>query len=188
MKVYMYHPDNKGFVREREAQIDPMLSTPDETKYFTYPNTTPVIPPEAPEGKVAVFSEGSEEWILVNDNRGEWFLKSDGREPSVTIYDPGQAAACDRINVAPDLSLYIPVWNESHWEEGALFYGGSRVETVEDVNLVTRNAIRDLGEDKAKTEKIIAGDGVCPIWDDFILARQVILNEGKAFIADNPIE
>lgn len=66
-----------------------------------------------------------------------------------------------------------------------LTYLGIEVSTKADVDAITRQRIIDLGEEKAKTEKIIAGSGECPIWDTFVIARAAIIQEGDAFIAAN---
>jgi hypothetical protein len=70
----------------------------------------------------------------------------------------------------------------------SLDFGGQRVRTKADVDRITAQRIADLGEDKAKTEKLLAGIDDCPVWDEFIAARAAILQEGENFIAASKLQ
>ncbi|MEN6332247.1 MAG: hypothetical protein ABFD57_09690 [Smithella sp.] len=78
-----------------------------------------------------------------------------------------------------------PFWNGTDFIETALVFQGIEVNSKADVDNITRQRIVALGEEKAKTEKLIAGSGECPIWDAFILARASICQDGDVFIAAN---
>ena len=54
------------------------------------------------------------------------------------------------------------------------------------MDAITRQRIIEIGfEEKAKSEKLIAGDNPCPIWDAFVQQRSALLSEGDAFISEN---
>jgi len=62
------------------------------------------------------------------------------------------------------------------------------VKSKRDINKIMSNMIPMLGEEKAKTEKLLAGNEPCLIWDNFITKRNKILEEGRKFIQDNNLE
>jgi len=70
----------------------------------------------------------------------------------------------------------------------SLNFLGQKVFTKADVDKITSERIAALGEDRAKTEKLLAGTKACAIWDDFITARTAILKEGDKFITANKLE
>jgi len=57
------------------------------------------------------------------------------------------------------------------------------VKTKEDVDVITSSLIKMLGEDKAKTEKMIAGTKPCESWKMFVKNRKQLLEEGQKFIS-----
>jgi hypothetical protein len=69
-----------------------------------------------------------------------------------------------------------------------LDFNGQKVRTKADMDRITAQCIADLGEDKAKTEKLLAGIDDCPVWDEFIAARTAILKEGEDFITANKLK
>lgn len=79
------------------------------------------------------------------------------------------------------------IWKNNMWVETAIFFNGILVKTKSEVDAITTQRIAALGEDKAKTEKLIAGADACPIWDDFIRTRAVILKQGEDFITANKL-
>lgn len=78
-------------------------------------------------------------------------------------------------------------WNGKNWIETTFLFEGIPVKQKADVDAITAQAIANLGEQKAKTEKLLAGSGECPIWDDFIRTRAVILKQGTDFIVTNKL-
>jgi hypothetical protein len=81
--------------------------------------------------------------------------------------------------------MLSPRFKGKKWVKTALLYQEVVVQTKADVDKITAQRIADLGEDKAKTGKLLAGTSACQIWDDFISARAAILKEGDDFIATN---
>jgi hypothetical protein len=79
----------------------------------------------------------------------------------VTIQDLG-ALDADLVATEPASGLFQPKWDGSQWVETALVYRGVVVASKADVDRITRQRIVDLGEEKAKTEKILAGSDTCP--------------------------
>jgi hypothetical protein len=79
---------------------------------------------------------------------------------------------------------WAQIWADN---DPTLDFGGQKVRIKADVDRITAQRITDLGEQKAQTEKLLAGTEACPIWDDFIAARAVILKEGDDFIAANKL-
>lgn len=66
-----------------------------------------------------------------------------------------------------------------------LTYQGTEVRSKADVDAITKQRIVDLGEEKAKTEKLIAGTGECILWDAFVTSRATIIADGDAFVTAN---
>ena len=75
--------------------------------------------------------------------------------------------------VLPDLTLY---------------YRDKVIGNKADVNRITEAAIKELGEDKVKTLKMIAGDDECPEWDEFVEKRRILVEDGGNFIAENGLD
>ena len=83
-----------------------------------------------------------------------------------------------------DEKEWAQIWANN---DPALDFGEQKVRAKADVDKITAQRIADLGEQKAKTEKLLAGTKACTIWDDFIAARAGILKEGDDFIAANSL-
>jgi|GEM_PF-2288631 len=184
MQIYHYSGETGEFLRASEARIDPLETKKTGSPVYLRPaNSTPDAPPTAGEHQAAVCRDGA--WSLVDDYRGQKYWNKDTGE-EVTIQDLG-ALDADFVATEPTSGLFQPQWDGSQWIETALVYGGVVVASKADVDRVTRQRIVDLGEEKAKTEKILAGTEACAIWDTFIAARAVILQEGEDFIAANSL-
>jgi len=78
-------------------------------------------------------------------------------------------------------------WNGKNWVETGIFFKDVLVKSKAEVDIITAQRIADLGEEKAKTEKILAGLGDCPVWDDFVKTRAVIIKQGDDFITANKL-
>ena len=90
----------------------------------------------------------------------------------------------------------VPVFNteSDEWEllpvlpDTDLYYRDELINNKDDVNRITEKAIRDLGEDKVKTLKMIAGTKSCPEWTAFVKARKKLIHEGNDFILNNALD
>ena len=56
-QIYFFHPIHKYFMRTGRAQEG--LGLPE--------NSTDLVPPKCPKGKVAIFHEDIKNWIVCND-------------------------------------------------------------------------------------------------------------------------
>ncbi|MEN6624135.1 MAG: hypothetical protein ABFD50_21635 [Smithella sp.] len=128
--------------------------------------------------------EDNTAWEVVADYRNSTYYDKDtGKE--IVITELGVTIP-EGYPIQPPVSgLFNPRWNGSEWIETAIIYQGQKVTCKADVDRITKQKIINLGEEKAKTEKLISGSGECPIWDDFVAARAAILQEGDAFITAN---
>jgi hypothetical protein len=185
MKLYNYSASTGEYLGKSEAQLDPLESIKAGTDVFlNLATATLIAPPEAGANQKAVWQ--GEQWSLVDDYRGQTYYNRENGQPA-TIAELGVAIPGDSILKAPPAGLFSPQWNGKKWMETALLHQGVVVQTKAAVDRITAQRIANLGEDKAKTEKLIAGTKACPIWDDFIAARAVILQEGDDFIAANKL-
>jgi hypothetical protein len=120
----------------------------------------------------------------VDDYRGHDYWNKDTGE-KITITALGVTIPDGYPTQAPPIGMFDPKWNGTAWVEMAIVFQGAKVTAKADVDRITKQRIADLGEEKAKTEKLLAGSKACPIWDAFITARAPILQEGGAFIIAN---
>jgi len=174
MNIHHYSPETGEYLTTSPARPNPM-----EPGEFLIPaHTTAIEPPAAIEGMARVFTGA--EWTLVEDHRGTpIFGKADGQQTSMVAPGP---IPDDYTLAAPPVGLMRPRFENGSWIETAIVFQGREVASKADVDRITRQRIIDLGEEKAKTEKILAGSGPCQFWDDFIAQRVVILQEGDDFI------
>jgi len=63
IRVYNLRADTREFIGEGDAYIPPFTGLPADC--------TSIAPPKTTKGKVAVFSDESQSWSLVEDHRGE---------------------------------------------------------------------------------------------------------------------
>jgi hypothetical protein len=175
MNIFHYNRETGEYVSMGEARPDPMV--PGE---FLIPaHATTIAPPEPIDGMARVFT-GSE-WTQVEDHRGTpIYSKTDGHLNSMVALGPIPA---DYTLEAPPVGMIRPKYEGETWIEQALVFQGREVASKAHVDAITRQRIIDLGEEKAKTEKLLAGSNPCPIWDEFVAQRAVLLQEGDDFIA-----
>lgn len=77
MIVYSYSSDTGELVGQFQARLDPLETKVRGENVFLIPaNATTNTPPVIPDGKVAVFKEGT--WSLVDDYRGQTTYANDG--------------------------------------------------------------------------------------------------------------
>jgi len=171
-----------------EAQLDPLETELQGEDIFLLPaNATFIEPMEAGENEMQVFDEESETWSIVVDHRGTIHYDEDA--VSYEIMELDESVPGTHTTEAPPADLKQPHWTGSEWEEGGLVYhDNGPITTKAQVDAITSTEIDALGEQKAKTLKIVAGDGACPEWDTFIAARDALVAEGDQFIIDNELE
>ena len=177
-KVYLYNKNNE-YTGVYEAQESPL-----EPGVFIVPvQHLPIAPPVTNEHEVAVCENGK--WVVYPDVRGvPMYKKTDGTESRMESYGP---VPDTHVVETPPKDMYNPSWNGTNWVETAIVYHGRKVTSKIEVDEITRLRIINLGEEKVKTEKIIAGSGECPAWDIFITTRSSILREGDEFISANSL-
>jgi len=183
MNLYHYHPDTFEYIGISEARIDPLeTAKTEQTVYLIPAYATMDQPPVAGSNQKA--RRIGNTWKLVADYRGqEYWDKDTGTK--ITITDLEVTIPDGYPTQPPPLGMFDPKWNGAAWVETAVAFQGIKVTTKADVDRITKQRIADLGEEKAKTEKLLAGSNACPIWDAFITARAPILQEGAAFIIAN---
>lgn len=182
MNIYHYHPETGEYMRTAEARLDPRESHIQGHEVYMIPSfATSVVPPDEEEGMARVFNV--EEWSQVEDHRGEILYNATNGQ-SMTVSELGEIPD-GYTSEAPSEGMLKPQYVDGEWVETAIVFQGVAVSSKDEVDAITRQRIIDLGEEKAKTEKIIAGDGECTIWDDFLAQRAVILQEGDDCISDN---
>ncbi len=182
MNIYHYHHETGEYLKTTEAKLDPRESKIQDQEVYLIPAcATSVAPPQAEEGMARVFDGAA--WNLVEDHRGEsLYAVSDGQ--ITTITELGTIPDGHTLEVPP-AGMVQPQYVDGEWIETAIVFQGIAVLSKDDVDVITRQRIIALGEEKAKTEKLLAGDGECTIWDDFIAQRAIILQEGEDCILDN---
>jgi len=180
MNIYRYHPDTYEYLGTSGARIDPLETAKRGEEVYLIPaNATPDQPPQAGANQAA--RRISSAWELVDDYRGQEYWHKDTGE-KITITDLGVTIPDEYPLQAPPAGMYDPIWDGQAWVETAIVFQGIKVQNKADVDQITRQRIADLGEEKAKTEKLLAGSETCPIWDAFIAARSPVLLEGDNFI------
>jgi hypothetical protein len=180
MNIHHLHPETGEYLGTSPARLNPR-----ETQRAGYPvylipaHATTCALPEAIEGMARVWN-GSE-WTQAEDHRGvAMYRKADGRQSSMVALGP----IPDGYTLeTPPAGMIRPKFDGETWIEQAVVFQGSEVASKVDVDRITRKRIIDLGEEKAKTEKLLAGSNPCPIWDEFVAQRAVLLQEGDDFIA-----
>ena len=82
MKIYIYDTQNKEYLYEAEAQIDPIASSKGETIYLMPPNATQIAPTEPKAGYANVFNNGK--WEQIKDERGKTYYDNDNNVLIIT--------------------------------------------------------------------------------------------------------
>lgn len=183
MNIYYYDPMTLEYLGYREARIDPLETKIQGKDVYLLPATATfkeILPSR--DGYAQRFVNN--EWEYIEDQRkGIYYDPETGAE--IIITELGEKIPVGYPTEAPPTDMFNPRWNETEWIETAIVYQGQKVTTKAAVDAITKQRIIDLGEEKAKTEKLIAGTGTCAIWDSFVAARAAIIEEGNAFITTN---
>lgn len=179
----IYNYNNDGiFTGNSKAKLDPRATKRKGKSVYALPaNATFKKPPETKENEVSVFVNG--EWVIKPDFRGQSYYTEDGI--MITIDKIGDTIPSNGITTPLSRGLIKPKYENGEWKETVLLYKGNIVDNKKQVDNITKKLISELEEEKAKTEKLIAGTNECPIWDEFIKNREILLSEGRQFIEDN---
>ena len=108
MKIYCYNAKTKEFLRDREAQKDPLESRKRKKSVFMFPsNATSIKPPAIKENEVACFINNA--WQILPDFRGDIYYYKETKEKIIFI----------QIGEKPDnkLTLEIPENDQQSWDE-----------------------------------------------------------------------
>jgi len=185
MQIYHY-ADNGEFLGSSQAKLNPLETKTQGQDVFLIPaNATLIPPPVAGENEKPVFDPATDKWIVAADFRGTTYYLADGTK--IEVAELGIAVPENAILIPLAAKYLKPYWNGEAWIETALIYQSQVVATKADVDAITRQRIIDLGEEKAKTEKLLAGESPCPVWNEFVAQRAIILAEGEVFIADGEL-
>lgn len=190
MNVYHYKDDTREYIDWSVARESPL----EVGKYLCPNNATFTEVIDRPVNKAAIFTPDNDNvtigvWNLIDDFRGtSHYNKSDGVETVIT--ELGVVVPETSVTVAPTEGLYKPQWNGAEWVETALIFKGSLVVTKADVDDITKFLIRDLDEEKVKTEyleSVYNGEDAPTSWITFLAARNALIIEGNVFIAENSL-
>ncbi|CFQ49735.1 tail fiber assembly protein [Yersinia similis] len=122
LKVYSFRSDTQEFIGAGDAHIPPYMGLP--------ANCTTIVPPDAPEGQIAVFDTESESWSLVDDHRG------------LRVYhtDNGQAMLISNLGPLPEnCTRQVPTNQFDRWD-------GS--QWVKDENAEKKHHLAEAGQKK----------------------------------------
>ena len=186
-QVYNFDKITNEYLGVCDARLDPLESKKRKKDIYLLPGfATFIEPPQPQDGKIPVFKQGK--WIKRTDLRGTVHYDEFGN-PQV-ILEIGKRIPGRNTTEKPTKGIRKPHWDGAKWEEGALVFRGKNADTKKRLRRVVRNLIIDCGEERAKTLKLIAGRGECPEWDQFLIARQDILQASNAYKNkhDLPIE
>ena len=184
--IYMYHYFTKEYVGLMRTPVETGISQQqNKLVYYRVGNTTFIAPPQrSSETEVAVFDIPTLTWSLQKDYRGGSY-ELDGNKITIDAIGIDYPEGATNIIYPPPKTFQKPEYINGEWVDTQLVFHGYNVSTKADVDGITTMLITNLGEDKAKTEKLIAGDGPCPIWDEFVAARALLLQENDDFITAN---
>jgi hypothetical protein len=198
MKYYSLDPITKEYTGFNEvAQIDPKESElAGEDVYLCPAHATLVQPPETGANEVAVWDDELERWNVLEDFRGQKYWNRQADEFEITEIG-------ETVPTGPDFTLepppeypdmVQPKLHYNEWVEGAIVFMNERgdpkpVTTKAKVDIFTARKIRvaGVGEEKAKTLKILAGEDPCPEFDEWLELRNALVDEGNQFIIDNDL-
>jgi hypothetical protein len=186
--VYNYDRITFEYIGPSDASFDPEVSKIERRKKYTSPAfSTFTQPPKLKINEVAIYENDDIEWVIKPDFRGTLYYDTDGKE--YFINKIGEEVPNEFKNISkPTDNLFKPKYENGKWIETALIFKGFEVKSKKDVDVITSNLIKNCGEEKAKTEKLICGNENCEVWNNFIKERQKIINEGNDFVSKYNLE
>jgi hypothetical protein len=180
-KIYSYKVDTHEFLNTTWARLDPKESQLQEKEIYLCPaGATFIKPPASRENEVAIFHVKTEKWIVKPDFRDLTYYDVDGM--ITTITEIGAVPPKVKSLIPPAEDIVQPRLVGGKWKETVLKYEDKIINTKADIDSVTEKMIKRAGEAKAKTEKLIAGDKSCKVWDMWLKDRKKILAKGEKFI------
>jgi hypothetical protein len=187
-EFYIFDMVTKEFKQKSITPHDDILSKIEGKKryYKINPDSTFIPPPEITSDiEVAVFNEDNIKWEIKPDFRGcEYSIK--GKITTITNIGETVPSKAKIVKPRPPKSFRKPTWINGEWVDRSFIYKDKYiVETKLQVDKVTSKLISALGEEKAKTLKMIAGSGSCAEWDKFVSERDKLIKEGNDFITKN---
>lgn len=186
-KIYSFDKVTKEYLGETIAPLDPVLTKKNgKPTYACTITSTFQKPPKVKKNEIQLYDSVNDKWVIKKDFRGKEYYTEDGKKIIISNID--ENIPDNAILDAPIENLIEPVYKDGKWKEKGLVYKGQIIKTKNDVNSITRSSIRNIGEEKAKTEKLLAGNKKCEIWDEFIEKRKILIEEGNTFIKDNNLE
>jgi hypothetical protein len=186
-KIYIFDRITKEYKGETNAPLDPVLTKNNKTPTYSCTTTSTFQkPPEVKENEIQIYDHENDSWIIKKDFRGKEYYLPTGEKLTISKID--ELFPENAIFAPPPTTVTSVKYINDEWVESGLIYHGVEIKTKEDVDKVTRSLIRNLGEEKAKTEKLLAGNNECVIWDKFIEDRKLIIKEGNDFIEKNSLE
>lgn len=181
--VYNYDRKTYEYIGASKAQLDVRATEIEGKNVYILPSfSTFLKPPTTKEKEAAVF-EGESKWLVKKDYRGSIYYEKNGTKH--IIIDIGEVIPEYAVLEPPPEDFVEPEYVDGKWVDKALYYKGIVVNNEAGVNRITYSRIKDLGEEKVKTLKLLAGSKECKEWDDFIVARDIILEEGRVFIREH---
>lgn len=183
-KTYSFDKITKEYVGETIGVVDPILTKKNgKPTYSCTTSSTFQKPPDVKENEIQIYDFKTDSWIIKKDFRGKEYYLSNGTKIVITEID--KTFPEDAILEPPLEDLKTPEYVNNKWIETSLIYKNFNVETKEDVDRVTSSLIKSLDEEKCKTEKLLAGNNECKIWDEFVEKRNNLIEEGKEFKKTN---
>lgn len=189
--IYIYNPITFEYVGTSKAKLDVLGTKALGKKRYTKPaHSTFIKPPKAKKNEIVIFEKVG--WAIKKDFRGSVYYEKNGKKHIIEKIN--ETIPEWAVLLEPPKNFKEPVYdtNDNKWVDRSIVkelkYNNISVRTKEDVNKVTSDLIKNLGEEKIKTLKLLAGNGECKEWDDFIITREKLLEEGKLFIKNNYLE
>jgi hypothetical protein len=186
MKVYNFDRGTGEYFGSNDAALDPAETKLQEKDIFLLPaNATFIEPPKDSKNKIQVFKDGK--WSTKSDFRGTKYYDMNGKQSEITKI--GKRIPAGHTTNAPPSNMMKPVWGGMEWQESAPIFLGKLADSKEKVKRIVKQAIADLGEEKAKTLFLLSlkENNTCPEWDDFIDKRHNLLIEADIFITTNTL-
>jgi hypothetical protein len=181
--VYTFNKETKEYIGVGDAIFDEVISKDQGKKLYRAPEFSSFNkPPITKKNEVSVWMI-IDQWEIHKDFRGDTYYEKNGKKITITKID--EVIPDWGITIPPPPEFIKPRWDGDKWIETnplpPLKYKGNEVTSVSGVDRVTSNAIKYLDEDAAKTKKMLAGDNPCPEWEEFLVKRQELLDEGRKF-------
>lgn len=181
--VYTFDKETKEYIGVGDAIFDEVISKDQGKNLYRAPEFSSFNkPPDTKEEEIAVWII-IDQWEIHKDFRGKSYYEKNGKKIIITKID--EDIPYWGIIEPPPSEFIKPKWDGDKWIETnpppPLKYRGTDVTSIPGVDMVTYNAIKYLDEDAVKTKKMLAGDNPCPEWEEFLVKRQELLDEGRKF-------